>query len=75
MALFPLPPNSRQSPTHFSATSPHPRKQISGHFIRNFMRVFSEFWKLAIRDDTKKHLKNTNVVGEAHCMPAFLRGG
>ena len=39
----------------------HPTPQtIFGHFIRNFvqfMRVFSELWKLAVRDNDQK-MKN-----------------
>jgi len=39
------------------------------------MRVFSEFWQLAVRDnDTKKNKKYINEVGKAHCMLAFLSG-
>jgi len=39
------------------------------------MRVFSEFWKLSVRDNDpkmQKKNKNTNGVGKAHCMVSFL---
>jgi len=38
------------------------------------MCVFSEFWKLVVRDNEPKN-KNINGVGKAHCMLAFLSGG
>jgi len=58
---------------------PLPPQTIFGHCILNFvqfMRVFSEFWKLSVRDDDpKKQKKNINGVGKTHCMLSFLSGG
>jgi len=40
------------------------------------MHVFSEFLKLAVRDnDTKNIIKYINGVGKAHCMLAFYKWG
>jgi len=41
----------------------------------NFMRVFSAFWKLSVRDNDQKKTKNIHGVGKAHCMLSFLSGG
>jgi len=38
----------------------------------NFMRLFSKFWKLAVRDNDTK--KSTNGVGKAHWTLAFVSG-
>ena len=64
-----IPPNNHSAPPilttpPFSPPNPvpHPRKQfldILYAILCNFMRVFSELWKLAVRDnDTKKNEKN-----------------
>jgi len=37
------------------------------------MRVFSEFWKLSVRDNDPKQ-KYTNGVGKAHSTVSFLSG-
>ena len=57
---------------HASPHPPHPRKQfldILYAILCNFMRVFSELWKLAVRDnDTKKWKKNIYGVGKTYCI-------
>jgi len=54
MALFPH--------SHvFFCPPPFPLQTIFGHCIRNFaqsMRVFSEFWKLSVRDSNPPKQKN-----------------
>jgi len=68
------PPNSHVSPFFLP-----PPQTIFGHCIRNFvqfMRVFSEFWKLSVRDnDPPPKKKYINGVGKAHCMLSFLSVG
>jgi len=53
-----------------------PPQTIFGHFIRNFvrfyMRVFGEFWKLTVKNnDTKNKKIYINGVGKAHCFSNF----
>ena len=70
-------PHSHDSPS-LSATphpqpSPHPRKQfldILYAILCNFMRVFSELWKLAVREKmTPKNEKYfLNGVGKTYCI-------
>ena len=53
MALFPVPPNSHVLPPPFRH-HPHPTDNFLT-FCTQFYACFSEFWKLAVRDnDTKK---------------------
>jgi len=78
----------RLSPNNYGAIPPfsllnaplicHIHKQfldIVYAILCNFMRVFSEFWKLSVRDNDPEKQKNTNGVGKAHCMVSFLSGG
>ena len=74
-------------PPLFSRLKPHslsapPPQTIFGHCIyailcNNFMRVFSGFWKLSVRNnDPKMPKKNKkNGVGKTHCMVSFLSDG
>jgi len=60
---------------------PPPPQTIIGHFIQyailcNFMRVFSEFWKLAVSDNDTKNGKRGKLprwgLGWSHSRKRFL---
>jgi len=44
-----LPAQFSRHPTPHCATPTPADNFCFGHFVRNFMRVFSEFWKLAVK--------------------------
>ena len=63
-------PHSHDSPLFRHASPPPtpPPQTIFGHFIRNYVRVFCELWKLAVRDNDTKKEKNIYMGLVKHCV-------